>query len=60
MLLVNLPLLILFAFFLVSVLCLFFYGFLFKVIALPTIAIAIVVVFLDLKGDRNKITVTFR
>ena len=46
LLLVKLSLLILFASFLVSVLC-----FLFKVIALPTIA---------LKEDSKKITVTFR
>ena len=42
LLLVKLSLLILFASFLVSVLCFFFIGFLSKVIALPTIAIAIV------------------
>ena len=45
LLLVKLSLLILFASFLVSVLCFFFDGFLFKGIALPTIAIAIVVAF---------------
>ena len=38
----------------------FFYGFLSKVIALPTIAIAIAALFLPLKGESNKITVTFR
>ena len=43
LLLVKLSLLILFAFFLVSVLCFFFGSFLSKVIALPTIAIAIVI-----------------
>ena len=43
LLLVKLSLLILFASFLVSVLCFFFDGSLSKVIALPTIAIAIVV-----------------
>jgi hypothetical protein len=53
---VKLSLLILFASFFVSVLCFFFDGFLSKVIALPTIAIAIVVA---LKGDRDKIAVTF-
>ena len=42
MLLVKFSLLILFASFLVSVLCFFFYGFLSEVIALPTITIAIV------------------
>ena len=41
--LVKLSLLILFAFFFVSVLCFFSDGFLSKVIALPTIAIAITI-----------------
>ena len=41
--LVKFSLLILFASFLILVLCFFFDGFLLKVIALPTIAIAIVV-----------------
>ena len=41
--LVKLSLLIIFAYFLVSVLCFFFDGLYSKVIALPTIAIAIVV-----------------
>jgi len=54
---VKLSLLILFAFFLVSVLCFFFDGSLSKVIALPIIAKAFVVA---LKGDSEKITVTFR
>ena len=39
---------------------LFFDGFLSKVIALPTIAIAIVFLFLALKGDSDKVTFTFR
>ena len=56
----KLSLLILFASFLVSVLCFFCDGFLSKVIALPTIAIAIVLFSLALKGDSEKITVTFR
>ena len=43
LLLVKLSLLILFASFLVLVLCFFFYGSLSKVIALPTISIAILV-----------------
>ena len=54
--LVKLSLLILFASFLVSVLC-FFYGSLSKVITLPTIAIAIVD---TLKDDSKNITITFR
>ena len=57
LLLVKLSLLILFKSFFVSFLCLFFDGFLSKVITLPTIAIAIVVA---LKGDSDKIKVTFR
>ena len=48
---VKLSLLSLFAPFLVSVLCFFFDGFLSKAIALPTIAISIVVA---LKGDSEK------
>ena len=43
LLLVKLSLIILFASFLVSVLCFFYDGFLSKVIALPTVATAIVV-----------------
>ena len=57
MLLKKLSLLILFASVFVSVLSFFFYGSLSKVIALPTIAIEVVVA---LKGDSEKITVTFR
>ena len=53
LLLVKLTLLILFVSFLVSVLCFFIDSSLSRVIALPTIAIA-------LKGDSEKITVTFR
>ena len=53
-------LLTLFASFFLSVLCFFFDGSLSKVIALLTIAIAIVVALSRLKGDSEKITVTFR
>ena len=53
--LVKLSLLILFVPFFISVLCFFFDGSLSNVIALPTIAIAIVVA---LNGHSEKITVT--
>ena len=44
----------------VSVLCFYFNGPFSKVIALPTIAIAIALALSCSKGDSKKITVTFR